>query len=102
MFCTMSQCRVSLQARSIGIHPLYVMIPCALSASLAFMLPVATPPNAIVFAYGHLKVADMVKTGLIMNILGIASVFLSVNTWGRAMFNLDKFPDWANLTHINT
>lgn len=37
-----------------------------------------------------------------MNILGIASVFLSVNTWGRAVFNLDKFPDWANLTHINT
>ncbi|EDM05099.1 solute carrier family 13 (sodium-dependent citrate transporter), member 5 [Rattus norvegicus] len=89
-------------ARSIGIHPLYVMIPCTLSASLAFMLPVATPPNAIVFAYGHLKVIDMVKTGLVMNILGIASVFLSVNTWGRAVFNLDKFPDWANLTHINT
>ncbi|CAO2644038.1 Na(+)/citrate cotransporter [Lemmus lemmus] len=47
-------------SRSIGIHPLYVMIPCTMSASLAFMLPVATPPNAIVFAYGHLKVVDMV------------------------------------------
>ncbi|XP_028643112.1 solute carrier family 13 member 5 [Grammomys surdaster] len=89
-------------ARSIGIHPLYVMIPCTLSASLAFMLPVATPPNAIVFAYGHLKVIDMMKTGLIMNFIGIASVFLSVNTWGRAVFNLDNFPDWANSSSINT
>lgn len=52
--------RVSPQSRSIGLNPLYVMLPCTLSASFAFMLPVATPPNAIVFAYGHLKVSDMV------------------------------------------
>ncbi|KAM8818262.1 Na(+)/citrate cotransporter isoform 2-T2 [Rhynchonycteris naso] len=89
-------------SRSIGLNPLYVMIPCTLSASFAFMLPVATPPNAIVFSYGHLKVSDMVKTGLMMNIIGIACVFLSVNTWGRAMFDLDHFPDWANATHIKT
>ncbi|KAL1779563.1 solute carrier family 13 member 5 isoform X1 [Sigmodon hispidus] len=89
-------------SRSMGIHPLYVMIPCTMSASLAFMLPVATPPNAIVFAYGHLKVVDMVKTGFIMNVIGIASVFLSVNTWGRLLFNLDDFPDWANSTSIKT
>uniref|UniRef100_A0A8C8UPM8 Solute carrier family 13 (sodium-dependent citrate transporter), member 5 n=1 Tax=Peromyscus maniculatus bairdii TaxID=230844 RepID=A0A8C8UPM8_PERMB len=89
-------------ARSIGIHPLYVMIPCAMSASLAFMLPVATPPNAIVFAYGHLKIVDMVKTGSVMNFIGVACVFLSVNTWGRSLFKLDEFPDWANSTSINT
>ncbi|KAM6175730.1 Na(+)/citrate cotransporter isoform 2-T2 [Erethizon dorsatum] len=89
-------------SRSIGLNPLYVMLPCTLSASFAFMLPVATPPNAIVFAYGHLKVSDMAKTGLMMNVIGVLCVFLSVNTWGRVMFDLDHFPDWANVTHIKT
>lgn len=58
------QCCV-FQSRSIGLNPLYVMLPCTLSASFAFMLPVATPPNAIVFAYGHLKVSDMVMQPLL-------------------------------------
>lgn len=49
------------QAEAICLNPLYVMLPCALSASLAFMLPVATPPNAIVFSFGQLKVMDMVR-----------------------------------------
>uniref|UniRef100_A0A4X1UKY9 Solute carrier family 13 member 5 n=1 Tax=Sus scrofa TaxID=9823 RepID=A0A4X1UKY9_PIG len=89
-------------SRSIGLNPLYVMIPCTLSSSFAFMLPVATPPNAIVFSYGHLKVSDMMKTGVVMNIIGIACVFLAVNTWGRVMFDLGNFPDWANVTHTET
>ncbi|XP_044106484.1 solute carrier family 13 member 5 isoform X2 [Neovison vison] len=89
-------------SRTIGLNPLYVMLPCTLSASFAFMLPVATPPNAIVFAYGHLKVSDMVKTGLMMNVIGVLCVFLAVNTWGRVIFDLDHFPDWANVTNIET
>ena len=42
-------------------HPLYLMIPATVSASYAFMVPVATPPNAIAFSYGYLKVYDMVS-----------------------------------------
>ncbi|XP_007554402.2 solute carrier family 13 member 5 [Poecilia formosa] len=87
-------------SQSIGINPLYVMVPCTLSASFAFMLPVATPPNAIVFSYGHLKVADMAKTGIVMNIIGIICITLAINTWGKAMFQLDTFPAWANVTGV--
>lgn len=87
-------------SQSIGINPLYVMVPCTLSASFAFMLPVATPPNAIVFSYGYLKVSDMAKTGIVMNIIGILSITLAINSWGRALFNLDTFPSWANTTAV--
>jgi sodium-dependent dicarboxylate transporter 2/3/5 len=51
-----------------GMHPAAFLIPATLGASCAFMLPAATPPNAIVFASGHLTVARMAKTGLIMNL----------------------------------
>uniref|UniRef100_A0A3P9HZG2 Solute carrier family 13 member 5b n=1 Tax=Oryzias latipes TaxID=8090 RepID=A0A3P9HZG2_ORYLA len=87
-------------SQSIGMNPLYVMVPCTLSASFAFMLPVATPPNAIVFSYGYLKVADMAKTGIVMNIIGILCITLAINSWGRAMFHLDTFPAWANVTGV--
>nr|XP_060612813.1 Na(+)/citrate cotransporter [Anolis sagrei ordinatus] len=85
-------------SQSIGVNPLYIMIPCTLSASFAFMLPVATPPNAIVFSYGHLRVTDMAKTGIVMNIIGVLCITLAINSWGRAMFHLDTFPTWANAT----
>ncbi|KAL4608443.1 solute carrier family 13 member 5-like [Arapaima gigas] len=87
-------------SQSIEVNPLYIMIPCTLSASFAFMLPVATPPNAIVFSYGYLKVSDMAKMGVIMNIIGILCITLAINTWGKAMFHLDSFPSWANSTGV--
>ncbi|XP_012711687.2 solute carrier family 13 member 5 [Fundulus heteroclitus] len=85
-------------SQSISLNPLYVMIPCTLSASFAFMLPVATPPNAIVFSSGFLKVSDMAKTGVVMNIIGIGCITLAINSWGRVLFSLDSFPSWANST----
>uniref|UniRef100_A0A096M3J0 Solute carrier family 13 member 5a n=1 Tax=Poecilia formosa TaxID=48698 RepID=A0A096M3J0_POEFO len=85
-------------SQSISLNPLYVMIPCTLSASFAFMLPVATPPNALVFSSGFLKVSDMAKTGVVMNIIGICCITLAINSWGRVLFSLDSFPLWANIT----
>ncbi|TNN47453.1 Solute carrier family 13 member 5 [Liparis tanakae] len=81
-------------SQSIGLNPLYVMIPCTLSASFAFMLPVATPPNAIAFSYGSLKA----KAGVVMNVIGISCISLATNSWGYVIFGLDSFPSWANAT----
>ncbi|XP_069040416.1 solute carrier family 13 member 2 isoform X2 [Lepisosteus oculatus] len=85
-------------ATAIQLNPLYVMLPCTICASLAFMLPVATPPNAIVFSYGNLKVIDMAKAGAMLNVIGVLSINLALNTWGTAIFHLGTFPTWANMT----
>ncbi|XP_067866890.1 solute carrier family 13 member 2-like isoform X2 [Heterodontus francisci] len=89
---------LAAMAQRIHLHPLYVMLPCTLCASFAFMLPVATPPNSIVFSYGYLKVVDMAKTGIVVNLIGVLVITMAVNSWGFAMFNLGTFPDWANFT----
>jgi len=52
---------LALQAQVIQVHPLYLLIAPVIASSMAFMLPVATPPNAIAFSYGHIKVLDMVS-----------------------------------------
>ena len=65
-------------AVALNIEPALLMIPAALSASCAFMLPVATPPNAIVFASGKLHVKDMARAGLLLNIAGAVLISISV------------------------
>ena len=61
-------------ALSGGIDPLVVMLPAALSASCAFMLPVATAPNAVVFGSGHLTVTRMMREGLVLNFVGMGVI----------------------------
>lgn len=58
-------------ASAIGIHPYFLLVGATVAASCAFMLPVATPPNAVVFGSGYLKIEDMVKKGIWMNIISI-------------------------------
>uniref|UniRef100_A0A8C9SHM1 Solute carrier family 13 member 3 n=1 Tax=Scleropages formosus TaxID=113540 RepID=A0A8C9SHM1_SCLFO len=89
-------------AINIKVNPLYFMIPATTGCSFAFMLPVSTPPNSIAFASGHLMVKDMVKTGFMMNILGILTVSLAVNTWGTYMFGLSTYPDWAQSLNVTS
>uniref|UniRef100_H2Z9I3 Citrate transporter-like domain-containing protein n=1 Tax=Ciona savignyi TaxID=51511 RepID=H2Z9I3_CIOSA len=84
-------------AQSLRIHPLHLMIPPVLACSLAFMLPVATPPNALAFSYGHIKVLDLVKAGSMLNIMGVAIITLFINTYGYSLFGLGEFPSWAEL-----
>nr|XP_005898268.1 PREDICTED: solute carrier family 13 member 1 [Bos mutus] len=82
-------------AEAIHVNPLYILLPSTLCTSFAFLLPVANPPNAIVFSYGHLKVMDMVKAGLGVNIVGVAVVMLGMFTWIVPMFDLHTYPSWA-------
>jgi sodium-dependent dicarboxylate transporter 2/3/5 len=86
-------------AVSIKVNPLLLMIPGTLAASLAFMLPVATPPNAIIFGTGRLHVIDMAKTGFLLNIAGIIVTTLVTYFWGTMVFGIDvgSFPDWATI-----
>ncbi|MEQ8246695.1 MAG: DASS family sodium-coupled anion symporter [Alphaproteobacteria bacterium] len=57
-----------------GLDPLLLAAPAALAASCAFMLPVATPPNAIVYSTGHVNVAQMIRAGIVLNAIGIAVI----------------------------
>ncbi|PNI59732.1 SLC13A3 isoform 7 [Pan troglodytes] len=83
------------------VHPLYLMIPGTVGCSFAFMLPVSTPPNSIAFASGHLLVKDMVRTGLLMNLMGVLLLSLAMNTWAQTIFQLGTFPDWADMYSVN-
>ncbi|EPR73523.1 sodium-dependent transporter [Winogradskyella psychrotolerans RS-3] len=68
---------VSLAA-VINVHPYILLVSATLAASCAFMLPVATPPNAVVFGSGYLKIEDMVKKGIWMNVISILLITLIV------------------------
>jgi sodium-dependent dicarboxylate transporter 2/3/5 len=67
-------------AAGLGTDPLLLVVPAALAASCAFMLPVATPPNAIVFGSGYIRIADMARAGFALNLLGILLITLAVYT----------------------
>ncbi len=61
-------------AEVIGISPVWLMLPAVLSASCAFMFPVATPPNAIIFGSGKIKIIEMVRVGLLLNVIAIVII----------------------------
>uniref|UniRef100_A0A2C9M972 Citrate transporter-like domain-containing protein n=1 Tax=Biomphalaria glabrata TaxID=6526 RepID=A0A2C9M972_BIOGL len=83
---------MSQLALTTGVHPLYYMLPTALACSFAFMLPVATPPNAIVFAYGRIRIVDMALAGLVLNILAVPCLIGLTGTVGTAIFDFDNVP----------
>lgn len=71
---------VAALALQAGIDPLVLCVPVTLAASCAFMLPVATPPNAIVFASGILRISDMIRAGIAMNLAALA-LLTAVAVW---------------------
>ncbi len=84
-------------ATAVKINPLFLMVPATIAASFAFMLPVATPPNAIVFGSKRLRIQDMVKTGFWLNIIGIAILTLVSYYYMTWVFDIDlsQMPIWT-------
>lgn len=91
---------IAALAVEIKVNPLLLMLPVTLAASMAFMFPIATPPNAIVFGTGKLKVFQMISTGFLLNIVAILIISIITITWGTIIFDIDPsvFPDWAHKT----
>jgi len=82
-------------AQSIDLNPLVLCIPATMACSFAFLLPIATPPNAIAFSYGALKSFDMVRAGFLMNIICVivAAIFLPIIAYPT--YGLGVYPEWA-------
>ncbi|XP_055628210.1 protein I'm not dead yet-like [Toxorhynchites rutilus septentrionalis] len=89
-------------AIAIEIHPLYLMLPAALSCSFAFHMPVGTPPNAIVAGVGNIAIKDMAVAGIGPTIFTLIVVWASFPTWGAIVYpELATFPDWARPTNAS-
>ncbi|MDV6379505.1 DASS family sodium-coupled anion symporter [Sporosarcina sp. GW1-11] len=74
-------------ALTLNIHPFALMVPAAMAANCAFMLPVGTPPNAIIFATNRLRLTEMVRVGFIINVfvlvlIVLAAYYLLPLVWG--------------------
>ena len=84
-------------ALGLGQDPLLLIIPATLAASCAFMMPVATPPNTIAYASGHLKISDMIKAGIWLNIISIIIIGVIIALILGPVFDveLNKIPIWA-------
>lgn len=74
---------------ALGVHPYALMVPCALAANCAFMLPVGTPPNAIIFGTGKLTILEMVKNGFWINIVAVIIITLAVMFLLPLMWGID-------------
>jgi sodium-dependent dicarboxylate transporter 2/3/5 len=83
-------------AVSLRIDPRLLLIPATIAASCGFMLPIATPPNAIVFSTGRIPMRSMTRIGLILNLLGVLLITLTALTLLLPVFDISvtEPPDW--------
>ena len=77
-------------ALAISVHPYFLLIGATLAASCAFMLPISTPPNAVVFGSGLLKIKDMFQKGVWMNLISVIIISLVVYFILPYVFEMDK------------
>ena len=88
-------------AISLNINPYMLMVACTIAASCAFMMPVATPPNAVVFGSGYLRIPDMIKSGIWMNIISILFLTLMVYYFLPIIWDFN-LTDFSQFTTIKT
>ncbi|KAK0398166.1 hypothetical protein QR680_002455 [Steinernema hermaphroditum] len=93
---------LSTIARQNHTNPLLYMLPATLSCSYSFMFPAGTPPNAIVFGSKMLKVIDMAKAGIVLNMFSLVMTVLFTHTYAYWLFNLGDYPSWANRANSTT
>ena len=88
---------LSAVAIGLGQNPLLLVVPAAIAASCAFMLPVATPPNAIVFGSGYVTIPQMAKSGFGLNLIGIVVTVLVTYLLVIPMFGIEinTLPAWV-------
>ncbi len=82
-------------ALEVGVHPFGLMVGAAVAASCAYMLPVATPPNAVVFGSGYLRIPDMVSKGIVLNLFSIFVISIMVYFLLPFLWEIDltSFPE---------
>ncbi|MCG8310988.1 MAG: DASS family sodium-coupled anion symporter [Cytophagales bacterium] len=84
-------------AITLEVHPYALMIAATLSASCAFMLPVATPPNAVVFSTGYIKISQMARAGFFLNIISVILIVLALWFFMPLIWDIDPntLPDFV-------
>ena len=84
-------------AVSLGQNPLLLLVPTALAANCAYMMPVGTPPNAIVFGSGQVTLPQMAKAGVLLNVLLVPLILAVLWILGPLVFGIevDVLPEWA-------
>ena len=82
---------LATMSSQVNIHPFILMVGATVAASCAFMLPVATPPNAVVFGSNYLKISDMIRVGILMNIISIIIIFMMVYFILPILWNFNAF-----------
>ncbi len=89
-------------AVGINVNPLLLMVPATIAASLAFMLPVATPPNIIIFGTNRVTIPQMLKAGILLDLIGVLVVTALMLTLGVHVFhiNLHSVPQWIHSFNV--
>ena len=84
-------------AVQLGLNPMLLLVPTALAANCAYMMPVGTPPNAIVYGSGRIALPDMVRAGVWLNLLLIPIIVIILFLLGPIVLGIqiDTLPDWA-------